>query len=447
VLIGTVLLAAGGLWLNRYGLPPRVAAWLPKPLAGRLSLMSRKSEPAATAEAPYYWGQRAAEVDTATPRPGGPLLDEAARRLIALPYCECKIRQRVEVMGQQLAGAGNYAQLATADIDRTRVRWELKFQVGDRLASVQQVNDGRFFWSRYDLPGRQTLGRVDLRTLRDVQQRETSIPPEAALRSWLALGGLSRLMQGLSDHFELGWAQPRVVETTPVWVLVGTWKPAALARLVPAAQSLIEQRRPVPIDRLPAHLPDLVVVVLSRDPRLPLFPYRVEYRRSRDGLIRGTEPPAAAPGRESGRDSGRSPGNASANGGAGQGATGQGATGQGATGQSATGQGGNAADVSDVSDESAGGGAGGSGAGGSGAGGAAQRGPDTAGGPGFSDDPLQSQRLENTSELAVLDLFEVNIETPPDPQGFVFQPPADQQAMDETDRFLAPWLATLPPAS
>jgi hypothetical protein len=47
----------------------------------------------------------------------------------------------------------------------------------------------------------------------------------------------------------------------------------------------------------------------------------------------------------------------------------------------------------------------------------------------------------------VLDLFEVNIETPPDPQGFMFQPPADQQALDETDRFLAPWLATLPPAS
>jgi hypothetical protein len=67
--------------------------------------------------------------------------------------------------------------------------------------------------------------------------------------------------------------------------------------------------------------------------------------------------------------------------------------------------------------------------------------------PGFSDDPLQSQRLENTAELAVLDLFEVNIETPPDPQGFMFQPPADQQALDETDRFLAPWLATLPPAS
>ena len=139
--------------------------------------MSRKSEPAGGAEGPYYWGQQAADVDTAAPQPGGPLLDEAARRLVALPHCECKIRQRVEVMGQQLAGAGNYAQLATAEVDRTRVRWELKFQVGDRLASVQQVNDGRFFWSRYDLPGRQSLGRVDLRTLRDVQQRESSIPP------------------------------------------------------------------------------------------------------------------------------------------------------------------------------------------------------------------------------------------------------------------------------
>ncbi|MFM7072164.1 MAG: hypothetical protein ACKO38_10280 [Planctomycetota bacterium] len=395
--MGTVLVAGFGFWLFRQGVPPKVAAWLPKTVAGRFSLMSRKSEPVGGKDSPYFWGQQAAAVDAATPLPGGPLLDEAARRLVALPHCECKIRQRVELMGQQLAGAGNYAQLSTTEVDRTRVRWELKFQVGDRLASVQQVNDGRFFWSRFDLPGRQSLGRVDLRTLREVQQRESSIPPEAALRSWLALGGLSRLLQGLSDHFELGWAQPRVVETTPVWVLVGTWKPAALARLVPASQPLIEQHRPVPIDRLPSHLPDLVVVVLSRDPRLPLFPYRVEYRRSRDGMIRGTEPLVAATSDNDLSDNRKSDNDSRDNG-------------------------------------------------------KPTRAGERSGGagkavPGFSDDPLQSQRLENTAELAVLDLFEVNIETPPDPQGFVFQPPADQQALDETDRFLAPWLAALPPAS
>ena len=409
--MGTALLAAGGFWLVRDGLPPRIAAWLPRPLASRLTLMSRKAEPTGTAETPYYWGQQAADLDAATPQPGGPLLDEAARRLVALPHCECKIRQRVEVMGQQLAGAGSYAQLATAEVDRTRVRWELKFQVGDRLAAVQQVNDGRFFWSRYDLPGRQSLGRVDLRTLREVQQREPTIPPEAALRSWLALGGLSRLLQGLSDHFELGWAQPRVVETTPVWVLVGTWKPAALTRLVPSAQTLIEQQRPVPVERLPAHLPDLVVVVLSRDPRLPLFPYRVEYRRSRDGMIRGTEPLTVAAGDKPASDkpAGDKP----------------------ASDPDLD----RSSDRDPAGQVAAGGGAG------------ERPGAGKAARPGFSDDPLQSQRLENTAELAVLDLFEVNIETPPDPQGFMFQPPADQQALDETDRFLAPWLVTLPPAS
>lgn len=417
VLMGTVLVAGFGFWLIRQGVPPKVAAWLPKPVAGRLSLMSHKSEPAGGSDSPYFWGQQAAAVDAATPRPGGPLLDEAARRLVALPHCECKIRQRIELMGQQLAGAGSYAQLATTEVDRTRVRWELKFQVGDRLASVQQVNDGRFFWSRFDLPGRQSLGRVDLRTLREVQQRESSIPPEAALRSWLALGGLSRLLQGLSDHFELGWAQPRVVETTPVWVLVGTWKPAALARLVPASQPLIEQHRPVPIDRLPAHLPDLVVVVLSRDPRLPLFPYRVEYRRSRDGMIRGTEPLVAVT-KEGVRDKGERVDSETDNG-----ERDSGASKSGDSRDSGSQENGKLARAGERSG-----------------------GPEKAG-PGFSDDPLQSQRLENTAELAVLDLFEVNIETPPDPQGFVFQPPADQQALDETDRFLAPWLAALPPAS
>ena len=274
MLVGAVLLATGAFVAFQHAGGSRVT-YLP--------LLSYKN----TTESGASLGQ-VEEVDRAQPVPGSDLLAESARRVLELPSVECKIRQRVDLFGQQLTGVGSYQQWSPNDMQRTRVRWELKFQVGENMASLQQINDGRFFWTRRDLPGEQSLSRVDLRTVRDVLNREKRLPADAVLRNWMALGGLSRLMHGLHENFNFGWAQPRIVDTTPVWVLVGTWNPVVLAELAPAAKTLLEQGRSVPIDRLPAHLPDLIVVVLSRDPRLPTFPYRIEYRRTMRGAARGT---------------------------------------------------------------------------------------------------------------------------------------------------------------
>lgn len=295
------------------------------------------------------------ELDSTQTMPGEELLAESARRLLALPNLECKIRQRVELFSQQLSGVGSYSQWSPTPSERPRVRWELKFQVGQDVASIQQINDGRFFWSRRDLPGEQTLSRIDLRTVRDVLQRESRLPPELVMRNWMALGGLSRLVHGLNEHFRFGFAQPRLVEETPVWVLVGTWKPEILALLVPSVKGPLDQNQPVPIERLPAHLPDVVVLVMSRDTRLPAFPYRIEYRRSRRGATRGT-----------------------------------------ATEQRAS-----------NGDEAIG-----------------------------EFDPISLDGLADTAEIAVLDFYEVNLEAELEPQRFAFQPPASQQVLDDTERFL-----------
>lgn len=324
--------------------------WNKQRIASRFQLKSYKS----TGDSAPQLGQ-ADEVDSSQTLPGAELLAESARRLLALPNLECKIRQRVELFDQQISGVGSYSQWSPTPSERPRVRWELKFQVGQDVASIQQINDGRFFWSRRDLPGEQSLSRIDLRTVRDVLQREARLPPDLVMRNWMALGGLSRLVHGLNEHFQFGLAQPRLVDDTPVWVLVGTWKPEILALLVPSVKGPIEQRQPVPIERLPAHLPDVVVIVMSRDSRLPAFPYRIEYRRSRRGETRGTAP-----------------------------------------------------ERNGMSDANS----------------AAELGGITMDG------------LADAAEIAVLDFYEVNLEAELEPQRFAFQPPASQQVLDDTERFL-----------
>ena len=140
-------------------------------------------------------------------------------------------------------------------------------------------------------------------------------------------------------------------------------EPHRTGRLGAGREPLLEQGRSVPIDRLPAHLPDLVVVVLSRDPRLPTFPYRIEYRRTTQGTVQGT------------------------------------------TAESQVG----------------------------------------ANAPEIDADTPPWDNLTNSLEIAVIDLYEVNLDTDLEPQQFVYQPPSSQQAVDDTERFLLQTLAP-PPA-
>lgn len=218
------------------------------------------------------------------PQAGDPLIGAAVRNLYTLDAIECKIRQRVDLFGQQLTGIGRYQQLGNGP-DR-KLRLELKFQIDDRVASLQQVSDGRFFWVRQDLMGEPDLSRVDLRFVRETLEQNRDIPPSAAQKYWTALGGLARLLAGLREQFAFDLAHPRQFDGAPVWVVAGVWKPEALETIAPEAAATWKAKGQCPIERLPAHLPDFVVVVLGQDARVPLFPYRIEFRRTIAGSLR-----------------------------------------------------------------------------------------------------------------------------------------------------------------
>lgn len=208
------------------------------------------------------------------------LVAEAARELLRQPSLEAKIRHRVDLFGHELVGVGFYQQLGEGT-DQLR-RLELKLQAGSRAMTVQQVCEGRFLWTRHELPDKTSLSRIDLRRVREalaVAGRAPSFNPSS---NWMAIGGLPKLLFELSENFTFAAPRESQVGEIPVWIVAGQWKPDRLAILLPEQRDAILVGQPANLSKLAPHLPDRVQLTLGRDSVFPLFPYRIEYLRSED---------------------------------------------------------------------------------------------------------------------------------------------------------------------
>lgn len=249
--------------------------------------------------------------------PPSQLLAESQRTLRQVPALESKLRVRVEMLGHSLSGVGSYLQLAGDDAIRSRL--ELKMQVADRVASLLQVNDGRFSWLRDDLDRDPRLVRIDLRRLREessgtdsrltggavedksgagqgreseelefVAAGEPSLldrvhqgTRESTLRRpWALLGGLPRLICDLDDNFEFEAPRETRRGDIPVWVIQGRWRAEALARLLPNQRQRIVDGQPLLNTQVPPFVPHAVRLTLGRDDALPGFPYLIEFLRT-----------------------------------------------------------------------------------------------------------------------------------------------------------------------
>ena len=120
---------------------------------------------------------------------------------------------------------------------------------------------------------------MDLRRIREAARDAQQPPFVNNATVWMALGGLPKLLHSLDANFQFGEPSPDKIGPLPVWVLVGAWKTEKLVQLLPDQRADILAGKPPQLERLPAHLPDSVVVVLGRDDLIPLFPYRISYRR------------------------------------------------------------------------------------------------------------------------------------------------------------------------
>lgn len=221
---------------------------------------------------------------------GNSLLAAAARRVQAEPSVQAQIRYRIDAHGQNLLGNGLYLQLG--DGPEKLLRFDLKLQVGQRTATLQQISGQQYYWIRRDLPpASHKVSRVNLRSIRQAIAKQhagedrdadlNGIPLNSpADDAWLLLGGLPALLEGLARNFEFGAARageidlPATVSSgparLPVWAVSGVWKKDRWDALHAASTKNKKLT--------PPELPVRVDLVLGRSERsFNLFPYRVFY--------------------------------------------------------------------------------------------------------------------------------------------------------------------------
>ena len=215
---------------------------------------------------------------------GQTLVSSAARQVAAEVAVSAEMRYRIDAFGHQLVGTGNYLQYGQGP--EKLVRLDLRMQVGDKVATVQEIRGEESYWVRRDVPpAAPTLGRVDLRQLRKSITQSNSLGEADVLPQgdWIMLGGLARVLSALEANFQFG--EPRSDEVKfmaadgksevrlPIWVTSGQWKPERLEALTARAHGKK--------GALPEQLPDRVEVVLGRtEDVLPLFPFRITYWRT-----------------------------------------------------------------------------------------------------------------------------------------------------------------------
>jgi hypothetical protein len=205
------------------------------------------------------------------------------------PSVEARLRQKINLFGQQLVGTGQYFQKQSAS--GPLLRLELKAQIGEQLTSMQQICDGRFLWIRRELPGGTTLGRVHLDRIRDAIRQTAREPLSDSTTNWMALGGLPRLLAGLDQNFQFGPARSAQLGKSPVWITEGHWKTERLSEMLPDQKDAIAAGRPPDLTRLSPQLPTSVLVVLGQH---DLVPYRIEYRRPVPRTSKGGAPQSAS---------------------------------------------------------------------------------------------------------------------------------------------------------
>ena len=217
--------------------------------------------------------------------PGKPLVLEAAKQLLQLPSFETRIRQTIDLAGQQLVGTGTYRQSGTPL--SPLIRMELRVQLANGVASLQQIRNQRFLWIRRAFMDRTVLARIDLRRVNEALVQDRLVPAgttalDVELAGWMARGGIPSLLVSLEQHFRFGVAQTRKIDRIDVWQITGQRKTPVLSASN-AAQQTTSQNRGEPDNAIQ---PDRVRLLLGRSKPVPLFPYQIVFFREDKGTSR-----------------------------------------------------------------------------------------------------------------------------------------------------------------
>jgi hypothetical protein len=240
-------------------------------------------------------GQTLAQSGPRDAAEGNRLVASALQALWQQRPLEARIRQRSTLFGQSLTGAGHYLQ--ARDGERLLVRYEFKLQLADQSHSLSHINDGSVLWVRREKGEMQAQCCVNVGRLREAAHNASGNDGN----TWdtgtmsLALGGIGQLLANLARYFDFDTPQPGEFKGIPVWELSGKWNSHKAALLFPRREAALRTGRTYDGDELAEHLPDSVQLTLGRDDNFPLFPYRIEYLRTKRSLrVTGAGPTGEA---------------------------------------------------------------------------------------------------------------------------------------------------------
>ena len=215
--------------------------------------------------------------------PGGNhFVQRAAKMMRQHASVSAKFRQTVFLLDEHLLGNGSYLQQGHGTT--AQLRFELKFQLGDRFVSRQQISDGQFLWLRHDTEEKTNLERVNLQQLSQAFQQGTSQQSEREIGVVPLPAGLADIVQRLHSNFDFETPQPAVLQEEKVWALEGRLKLERAAELLTDEKEQFHEGDPRNLQSLLPHLPSGVVLLLGQE---DLFPYRIEYHRKPPDLSDG----------------------------------------------------------------------------------------------------------------------------------------------------------------
>jgi len=214
---------------------------------------------------------------------GDELVAKALSALEQQPSVVAKLRERIDLFGEQLIGSGTYIQ---GPADEHLFRLELRLQGASQGTTLQHVSNGTTLWIFRELDGKDgRVSKVNLATVLAALDRAGQ--GGATGLTGLGLGGLPKLLAGLARDLQFDAPEQSSLGSLPVLVLKGTWRPARLRALLPEQHEALDRGEAPDIRKLAPHVPEQVTLTLGRD---DLFPYRVEFLRREPPGILSREP-------------------------------------------------------------------------------------------------------------------------------------------------------------
>jgi hypothetical protein len=229
-----------------------------------------------------------AESAPARPNQGELLLRRSRAALARHKTIRAKLHQRIRLYGQEMVGAGIFVQ---GPLERNLLQLDLNIKVAGQDSYLQQRCDGRYYWLQKFVEGVPVLTRVDVKRVEAARAAlaahgetisgvNANHPGGGGSLPMLSFGGIAYLIDQLNAWCIFAKVfEGRLPGTnqSPVLVLEGTWRPQRLLVWLPEQKAAVEKGAPIDLGKLPAMIPDRIVVSLGRD---DLFPRRIEYRVS-----------------------------------------------------------------------------------------------------------------------------------------------------------------------